>query len=384
MSRSPAHPLDNARQARRRSAIPGNDHMHAVSSAMLPALGMGAASCTHTYGTATEVAKPSPKVARPQTSLVMAATVTGSYFWSNCVILRVELDPKHECKQSDTWVIYRVKFNDEKHPHLVGEYSVAIPRTPHSTLHPIEILFAHTATGSEASKIKPERIRRFHIIEETSNRPLSKQEQKEKNDRMYEQFLRDKELKEKRAVGHACTGHTQYSTWCGLWCETHTHVNDVRRTWSCASPFARHTRTGTRPTSSAAYRKCLATTGRCASWPFGINACLHRVCRYLHDGDLGPQIYSTLNTSSSTKQLVGVPSHRTDPLPCRHTLLPDRNTGRNRKGTARGQLITVPSQLPRNICSSLTRSTGFCCSMSSISTTRRRPDHAKRCLQIPG
>ena len=82
-------------------------------------------------------------------------------------------------------------------------------------------MFAHTITGTEASKIKPERMRRFQ--QATTNKPLSKQELKEKNDRMYEQFLLEKERREKMEVGHALDIRKHRHKVCGSWRGAHAH-----------------------------------------------------------------------------------------------------------------------------------------------------------------
>ena len=113
MLRPAAHPLANAWQVKRRHP------MEVDELGPHPALGMGRKPRASSPPDA--IAQPVDSLARPMTSLVMSAPVTGSYFWSNCVILRVDLDPKHKCKHPDTWAIYRVKFNDEEHPHLIGE-----------------------------------------------------------------------------------------------------------------------------------------------------------------------------------------------------------------------------------------------------------------------
>lgn len=116
--------------------------------------------------TAPVVAQNNLAMQRPGTA-VLATTVTGTFFWADSVIMKVQLDPDHICKVQDTWVIYRVKFTDPAHPHLLD---------------------------TEAKHVKPIRIRRkpreFKVSKAMSL--------KEKNDLMYEEFLREKEEREKR------------------------------------------------------------------------------------------------------------------------------------------------------------------------------------------
>ena len=132
---------------------------------------------------------------RPGTA-VLATTVTGTFFWADSVIMKVQLDPDHICKVQDTWVIYRVKFTDPAHPHLLGtSFSAAVVS--------VCLTCANAIADTEAKHVKPIRIRRkpreFKVSKAMSL--------KEKNDLMYEEFLREKEEREKRMVCLALVLH---------------------------------------------------------------------------------------------------------------------------------------------------------------------------------
>lgn len=171
---------------------------------------------------------------RPGTA-VLATTVTGTYFWADSVIMKVQLDPDHICKVQDTWVIYRVKFTDPAHPHLLGtSFSAAVVS--------VCLTCANSIADTEAKHVKPIRIRR-KPREFKDSKAMSL---KQKNDLMYEEFLREKEEREKRMVCLALVLHVGNRA-------PHTRSLPVRRMWSCVSPSAPRARRRTRRTS---WRTC--------------------------------------------------------------------------------------------------------------------------------